>query len=240
MFVYIDLEHDNLQRDPAAWEKSLARRLRHKYYMEAISGDNCLIVRYHRANPALLREVEARAVVVSGCFTDFEHYSDVSLAGLSAIYHEARLPTIGFCAGHQLMAQAYGAEIGPIGMLEPGTMVEHPSFEMPEFSKAMVQERGFMPVEICGQHPLFEGFEGMGTFFQAHYWEVKEAPPGFEVLARNEVSAPNDLGAIQAMAHRERPLFGVQFHPTIHDREHPDGRRLLENFFSKYVNGYVS
>jgi GMP synthase-like glutamine amidotransferase len=230
MFVYIDLEHDNLKHDPAAWEKSLARRLRHKYYMEAISGDNCLIVRYFRANPALLREVGARAVVISGCFTEFEHYSDDSLAGLSAIYHEARLPTLGFCAGHQLMAQAYGAEIGPIGIMRPGQVAEHPSFDLPEFSPAVVQERGFTAVEICVQHLLFEGFDGSGTFFQAHYWDVKEAPPGFEVLARNEVSG------IQAMGHKERPLFGVQFHPAIHNAEFPDGRRLLENFFRHYVN----
>jgi anthranilate/para-aminobenzoate synthase component II len=39
------------------------------------------------------------------------------------------------------------------------------------------------------------------------------------------------------MGHVERPLMGVQFHPTIHNAEFPDGRRLLENFFRHYVNG---
>ena len=229
MFIYIDLEHDNLKHDPLAWERSLARRLRHKYYMEAISGDSCLIVRYHRANPALLRQVRARAVVVSGCFTEFEHYSDDSLAGLSAIFHEARVPTIGFCGGHQLMAQAYGAEIGPIGKLPAGEEEVVPALDLPEFSADFKQERGFKAVDICGVHPLFEGFNGRGEFFQAHYWDVKHLPKGFEVLARNGVSG------IQAMGHVERPLFGVQFHPTIHNAEFPDGRRLLENFFRHYV-----
>ncbi|MFZ0548652.1 MAG: gamma-glutamyl-gamma-aminobutyrate hydrolase family protein [Candidatus Promineifilaceae bacterium] len=230
MFVYIDLEHDNLKSDPDAWERSLARRLRHKYYMEAISGDTCLIVRYFRANPALLREVEARAVVISGCFTDFEHYSEESLAGLSAIYHEGSLPTLGFCAGHQLMAQAYGAEIGPIGMMPLGVVEDHPTLELPVFSPAFKQERGFTAVEICEKHPLFDGFNGRADFFEAHYWEVKEAPDEFRVLARNETSR------IQAMAHETRPLFGLQFHPTIHNADYPDGRRLLENFFRHYVN----
>jgi GMP synthase-like glutamine amidotransferase len=135
------------------------------------------------------------------------------------------------------MARAYGAEIGPIGMMPLGEMADPPSFDLPEFSPGFKQERGFKVVEICEEHPLFEGFEGRGEFFQAHYWEVKGVPDGFEVLARNVVNAPNDLGTIQAMGHVERPLMGVQFHPTIHNVEFPDGGRLLENFFRHYVNG---
>jgi GMP synthase-like glutamine amidotransferase len=225
MFIYIDLEHDHLQNDPAAWEKSLARRLRHKYFMEAISGEVCLIVRYFRANPALLRQLNARAVIVSGCFTDYEHYTEESLAGLMAIFHEAAWPTIGFCAGFQLMVQAYGGEIGPMGILPPGVIEEHSRFALPEFGPAVKQERGFLPVELCATHPLFEGFDRLPVFFQAHYWEVKRLSPEFRVLAQNEATP------IQAIAHQSRPLFGVQFHPTIHNAEFPDGRRLLENFF---------
>ena len=95
----------------------------------------------------------------------------------------------------------------------------------------MKQERGFKVVEICGECSLFDGFNGRGEFFQAHYWEVKGLPSGFAVLARN------DACEIQAMAHRDRPLIGVQFHPTIHNAEFPDGRRVLENFFRHYVGG---
>ena len=32
------------------------------------------------------------------------------------------------------------------------------------------------------------------------------------------------------MQHNERPLFGVQFHPELFDEEHPEGRKILENF----------
>ncbi|MFN8457325.1 MAG: hypothetical protein U0401_22155 [Anaerolineae bacterium] len=115
MLIYIDLEHDRLQQQPELWEKSLARRLKVKYRLEELSGQPCLIVRYYRVNPALLHELNVRAVVVSGCHTDFEHYSDDSLAGLRAIYLEAAQPLLGFCAGMQLLAQAYGAELGPLG-----------------------------------------------------------------------------------------------------------------------------
>ncbi|MGH2521696.1 MAG: hypothetical protein ACRDH2_04245, partial [Anaerolineales bacterium] len=68
MIVYVDLEHDSLRlMDPEHWEQVLARRLTAKYRFEEISGEPCLLVRYHRVSPALLREVNARAVLVSGC-----------------------------------------------------------------------------------------------------------------------------------------------------------------------------
>ncbi len=34
MLVYVDLEHQPLQQQPELWEKSLARRLKHKYRPE--------------------------------------------------------------------------------------------------------------------------------------------------------------------------------------------------------------
>jgi GMP synthase (glutamine-hydrolysing) len=53
---------------------------------------------------------------------------------------------------------------------------------------------------------------------------VKELPEGFHLTAANETCA------IQAMEHHARPLFGVQFHPELFDEEHPEGRKILENF----------
>lgn len=221
MLVYIDLEHHRLQQQPDLWEKSLARRLKHKYRLEELSGDLCLIVRYDRVKPDLLRELNARAVLVSGCSTDFEHYPAESLTGLRAVYREAAQPILGLCAGHQLLAEAYGAEIGPLGPLSPDEPDPYHDTSLPR----MKQERGFMPVTLRRQsHPLFDNLAQQPTFFQAHYWEVKAPPPGFQVLAES------DLCWVQAIAHIDRPLFGVQFHPEEYDQIHPDGRRILENF----------
>ena len=221
MIVYVDLEHDRLQQQPELWEKSLARRLKHKYRFEEISGDLCLIVRYDRVNPDLLHELNIRAVIVSGCYTDFEHYSEESLAGLRAVYREAARPILGLCAGQQLLAQAYGAEIGPLGPLSAG----EPDTYAEAYVPGMKQERGFMPVRVKSTHPLLAGLGPQPTFFQAHYWEVKAPPAGFRVLAES------DLCPVQAIAHLDRPLFGVQFHPEEYDEAHGDGRRVLENFF---------
>lgn len=33
------------------------------------------------------------------------------------------------------------------------------------------------------------------------------------------------------LAHERLPLFATQFHPELYDQAHPDGKRVLENFF---------
>lgn len=220
MLIYVDLEHERLQRQPELWEKSLARRLKHKYRLEDLSGDLCLMVRYDRFNPDLLRELKVRAVIVSGCHTDFEHYSEGSLAGLRAVYREAAVPLLGLCGGMQLLAQTYGADIGPLGPLAPGAADPYDGAYLP----GVKQERGFMPVQVNPSHRLFADLPAQPTFFQAHYWEVKASPVSFRTLAEST------LCPVQAIAHRDRPLFGVQFHPEEYDDTHPDGKKVLENF----------
>jgi GMP synthase (glutamine-hydrolysing) len=55
-----------------------------------------------------------------------------------------------------------------------------------------------------------------------HRDQVESVPPGFEILAGTETCS------IAAMAHRERPLLSVQFHPeVVHTTE---GLRILSNF----------
>jgi GMP synthase (glutamine-hydrolysing) len=223
MIVYVDMEHDRMRARPRMWERTLAVRLRDKFRLEEISGEPCLIVRYKQVTPAMLDELGVRAVVVSGCYSDFEHYSEESLAGLAAIYQDAGRPMLGICAGHQMMAEYSGASIGPIGPLPPGAEDAHAG-SLGHVPGAL-QERGYMAVNLGDPHPLFAGLGRRPTFFQSHYWEVKERPAGFEVLADSE------LCAIQAIAHKERPLYGVQFHPEEYDRAHQDGRKVLENFF---------
>ncbi len=160
-------------------------------------------------------------MLVSGCDTDFEHYDDGELAGLRAVYRAAALPILGFCAGHQLMAQAYGASLGPMGALPPGAPDPYPESQW----AGLKREHGFMPVRITRPNPLFDGLGESAELFQAHYWEVRSVPEGFQPLAESP------LCALQAMAHERLPLYGTQFHPEEYDDAHPAGRRVLENFF---------
>jgi GMP synthase-like glutamine amidotransferase len=222
MIAYIDLEHERLRANPEQFDKLMARRMRQKYRFEQLSGDLCLVMRYQNANPAVLRQLDVRAVLVSGAATDFEHYSAESLAGLYAIYREATCPVLGLCAGHQLLAQAYGGPLAAMGPLPPGAPDPYAGSEHPAGQK---QERGYMPVRVTAEKGLLDGLGKAPILFESHYWEVKSLPPGFRVLAES------DLCPIQAIAHESLPLFGTQFHPEEYDDEHPMGRRVLGNFF---------
>lgn len=225
MIIYVDLENPRLQANQKLWQHVMANRLMVKYRLEAISGDDCLIVRYEKLSLDLLNKLPTRAVLVSGGYTDFEYYDPADLAGLFSVYQVASWPILGFCAGMQLMMQAYGAQLGPMGPLAEDAPDPYAGLDLPGYVPGMVQERGFLPVHSTGPHPLFDGLVEDPVFFQAHYWEVKELPLGFQVLAKNAISP------IQAVAHEDQPLFGTQFHPENFDEEKADGRRLLANFF---------
>jgi len=223
MIVYVDLEHERFRQAPAQEQESLAGRLKAAYRLEDISGEPCLIVRYPRVSPELLREVGARAVLVSGCSTDFEHYAEADLAGLRAIYRAAAWPTFGFCGGLQLMAQTFGAPIDAMPPLAPGEADPYQG----AYAPGVHQERGFMPVR-AQRHPLFDGLSAQPVVYESHYWEVKAPPAGFCVLAESDLCGVQALAAVR----EQPPMFGTQFHPERYDDAHPDGRRLLENFFT--------
>lgn len=225
MIVYVDLEHARLAEDyPELLEGSQAGRLKIKYRLEDLSGEPCLIMRYHHVTPERLRAVGARAVVVSGNTTEFEHYPEATLAGLRAALREAAQPMLAFCGGSHILAQTFGAEVGPIGQLPEGQAApDHPSVKL---APGMLQERGYLPVRVVAPHPLFDGLGEAPVFLESHYWETKAPPPGFRLHASTA------LCRVQMLAHERLPLFATQFHPEFWDDAHPAGRRFLQNFLA--------
>jgi len=70
-------------------------------------------------------------------------------------------------------------------------------------------------------------FRGLNGPFQATRYHslVIERAHAPEAL---EITAESDDGLIMAVAHREHPVHGVQFHPESIASEH--GRTILKNF----------
>jgi GMP synthase (glutamine-hydrolysing) len=72
---------------------------------------------------------------------------------------------------------------------------------------------------------LFKGMAGEIVVWQAHTFHVPQLPHGFDLLAST------DECPVQAMKHKDKPVYGVQFQPETYDDAHPDGKAIITNFF---------
>ncbi|MGH9611932.1 MAG: glutamine-hydrolyzing GMP synthase [Bryobacteraceae bacterium] len=83
-------------------------------------------------------------------------------------------------------------------------------------------EYGLAHLETLKPHRLLDQLGDDRQIWMNHRDLVETVPEGFDVLAASETCG------IAAMAHREQPILGVQFHPeVVHTRS---GNRILENF----------
>jgi GMP synthase (glutamine-hydrolysing) len=96
---------------------------------------------------------------------------------------------------------------------------------MVNWAKGYYAEVGYLPLTLLKPDPLFDGFGNQATFFESHYWEIKELPDDFELLASSQ-AVINQVTKL-----RQSLVYGTQFHPEVNDAEHPDGFRLMQNFF---------
>ena len=115
---------------------------------------------------------------------------------------ERRVPLLGVCLGHQAIAAAHG-----------GVVTRAPAPRHGKSSRILHDGTGL--------------FRGLSSPFEAaryHSLIVKEEglPAELAVTARSED------GLVMALAHRELPMYGVQFHPE--SVLTPEGERLLGNF----------
>jgi GMP synthase (glutamine-hydrolysing) len=113
---------------------------------------------------------------------------------------QVRLPLLGICYGHQMIAHTFGAKV------EKGKSAEY----------------GLGEIAIDHEDALFKGVPKKIRAWVSHFDEVKGLPKGFAGLAHSESCA------IEAMRHTERPIFSVQFHPEVWHTEH--GEDILRNF----------
>ena len=119
------------------------------------------------------------------------------------------VPMLGVCLGHQAIGQAFG-----------GRIVRAPSLMHGKLSNIRHDGDGLF-------QGLPQGFEA--TRYHSLVVERESLPESLQV------NADADQGVIMGLAHRERPIFGVQFHPESIASEH--GHALLTNFLRIAING---
>jgi anthranilate synthase component 2 len=113
-------------------------------------------------------------------------------------------PILGVCLGHQAIGQAMGGEV-----------VRAPELMHGKTSRITHTGRG-----------IFRGLNSGFTATRYHSLIVRrETLP--ESLA---ITASTEDGLVMAVEHRERPLYGVQFHPESIASE--NGHAILQNFMN--------
>jgi GMP synthase (glutamine-hydrolysing) len=122
------------------------------------------------------------------------------LGNVGEYLDKAKFPILGMCLAHQFMAMHYGGSAGPA--------------ETPEFGK--------MQIEIRRNSPLFSGLPKKFIVWESHNDEIKNLPEQFEIVA----SSPSC--STQAIQHKKKPLFGLQFHPEVEDTQF--GTEIFSNF----------
>jgi GMP synthase (glutamine-hydrolysing) len=186
-----------------------------KSALEQLRPETPIVVEHFKdVSLGRVREISPSHIILSGQSHPWTNYSKEALAGVFEVIREAEQPILGVCGGHQQIALAYGSTVALMKRLTPG-----------EGYEGALRERGFFDVETNGEG-IFNELPRTLSVWHSHCDEVKELPENFELTASNATCH------IQAMQHTSRALFSVQFHPELFDEEHPQGRRIVENFLS--------
>ena len=72
-------------------------------------------------NQANVSLIDPDAIILSGTLRDFDFYDERLLQGFNEFIQTTRYPVLGICGGHQLIGQAFGANITTIDGQPPAS-----------------------------------------------------------------------------------------------------------------------
>jgi anthranilate synthase/aminodeoxychorismate synthase-like glutamine amidotransferase len=115
-------------------------------------------------------------------------------------------PMLGVCLGHQSLGEAFG------GRTVRAHRIMHGKTGPVRHGGVGIFEGIPSPFEVARYHSLVTDAEALPDQLEPVAWSTD----------------PEDEGEIQAIRHRDFPVWGVQFHPESLFSQH--GKRLLANF----------
>ncbi len=201
-------------------EKTRTRRIRG--FVEHLEAYNARISPHGRVlSPVIIPydrldtvPVEADGAILTGSGIRIDQLAcDPSLARALQpqidLICSGKMPILGVCFGHQLIAHAFGFSIG--------TCSE--------------KEGAIMPVEV---HEPFELIKQPSVLVENHHQREVTWVPALERVF--SVHASTAICRVQVLKHKVLPVYGVQFHPeSLNSRARLDGQALLHNFFDIVV-----
>ena len=122
------------------------------------------------------------------------------------ILGSAGIPMLGVCLGHQALGEAFGGKTIRARKIMHGKtgQIRHEGYGIFEGLPS--------PMEVARYHSLVTDNTMLPTELVPVAWSME----------------PEEEYEIQAMHHRDLPLWGVQFHPESLFSEH--GKQMLKNF----------
>ncbi len=171
--------------------------------IERLSGAPLQVVRNDRFDPEAVIEQEPYAIVISPGPGTPDRAGRI----LDLIRIDRTIPLLGVCLGHQALGEAFGARVvrGRAPVHGKVTEIRH------------------------GGQGLFAGCPTPMRTVRYHSLVVERdsLPDVFRV------DAETDDGVVMAISHRERPLYGIQFHPESYGTV--GGDRLIANFLHREI-----
>lgn len=138
-----------------------------------------------------------KGVIISGAPILLTEIDPLPYQELFAWIKTYENPLLGICFGHQMLGLSFGG-----------------------FASRQKEDRDWQTIETLIDSPLFNRLPHEFDMMQDHCESVS-IPPNFEHLA------VSDACVNEAMQHKEKLLFGVQFHPEVSGNL---GSVLIENF----------
>ena len=124
------------------------------------------------------------------------------------VVKEINVPILGICLGHQAICEALGGKV--------------------TYAKQLMHGKQSV-AEVDNESPLFKGMDKNITVGRYHSLcaDADTLPDCLKVTARTAD------GEIMAVEHKEKPIYGLQFHPE--SVLTPNGLEILKNF----LNGVI-
>ena len=112
------------------------------------------------------------------------------------------IPILGICLGHQLIAKSFGGIV----------------------STSYTESYAQIEIDIIKYDFLFNGIDSPMKVWTSHKDEVKSVNNEFEIIASS------CFCDVEAMKHKQKEIYGIQFHPEVHHT--PKGELIFKNFYN--------
>ena len=139
-------------------------------------------------------------VILSGGHLCYDSKIDIDDVDIDlAILLDLDVPILGICFGHQTIVEAFHGKVRRI--------------------KSRVH--GLEKITILKKNALFSGLPKEVEMHESHFDCANKLPYNFEITARSRKCG------IEAIKHKKKKIYGVQFHPELSGEI---GYKVLDNF----------